>query len=62
MKNSVCHIFLLSILLLYSFAAYTQDFSNIDSLKKRAEELLGYFKIQSYPNEGTVVELKFKIT
>lgn len=32
------------------------------TLKKRAEDLNGHFKIQSEPAEGTVVELGFKIT
>jgi signal transduction histidine kinase len=32
------------------------------SLRKRMEELSGYLKIHSQVNEGTVVELKFKIT
>lgn len=32
------------------------------TLKKRAEELNGYFKVQSQLNKGTIVELKFKIT
>jgi signal transduction histidine kinase len=36
--------------------------NGMSSLKKRAKELIGYFTIQSHPNEGTVVELKFKIT
>ncbi|HKO81374.1 MAG TPA: ATP-binding protein [Chitinophagaceae bacterium] len=42
----------------------TQTFNGngMSTLKKRAEELNGYFRIQSHPNEGTVVELKFKIT
>lgn len=36
--------------------------NGMSTLKKRAEELNGYFRIQSRLNEGTVVELKFKIT
>ena len=36
--------------------------NGMSTLKKRAEELSGYLKIQSQINEGTVVELKFKIT
>jgi signal transduction histidine kinase len=36
--------------------------NGMSSLKKRAEELSGYFTIHSHPNERTVVELKFKIT
>lgn len=36
--------------------------NGMSTLKKRTEELSGYFKIQSHLNEGTVVELKFKIT
>ena len=36
--------------------------NGMSTLKKRGEELNGCFKIQSHPNEGTVVHLKFKIT
>ena len=36
--------------------------NGMSTLKKRIEELSGYLKIQSHLNEGTVVELKFKIT
>ena len=36
--------------------------NGMSTLKKRIEELRGYFKIHSRINEGTVVELKFKIT
>lgn len=36
--------------------------NGINSLRKRAAELKGDLKITSKPNEGTVVELKFKIT
>jgi two-component system sensor histidine kinase UhpB len=36
--------------------------NGMNSLKKRAAELKGDFKISSKANEGTVVELKFKIT
>ncbi len=36
--------------------------NGMSTLKKRIEELSGYFKIHSQINEGTVVELKFKIT
>jgi len=42
----------------------SQTFSGngMTSLRKRVEELRGYFAIRSQFNEGTVVELKFKIT
>jgi len=36
--------------------------NGMGTLKKRATELNAYFKIQSAVNEGTVVDLKFKIT
>jgi signal transduction histidine kinase len=36
--------------------------NGMSTLKKRIEELRGYLKIYSQMNEGTVVELKFKIT
>lgn len=36
--------------------------NGMSSLKKRADELGGYFTIQSTINEGTVVELKFRIS
>ncbi len=36
--------------------------NGMGTLKKRSEELNGHFKIQSKPNEGTTVELLFKIT
>jgi len=36
--------------------------NGMSTLKKRMEELSGYFKIHSQINEGTVVLLKFKIT
>ena len=36
--------------------------NGMSTLKKRASELNGFFKIQSRINEGTCVELKFKIT
>src|SRR5882672_2088641 len=36
--------------------------NGMNTLKKRAEELNGDFKITSNINEGTVVQLKFKIT
>jgi two-component system sensor histidine kinase UhpB len=36
--------------------------NGMSTLKKRADELQGYFNIQSQIKEGTVVELKFKIT
>lgn len=36
--------------------------NGMSTLKKRADELSGYFNIQSQANEGTVVALKFKIT
>ncbi len=36
--------------------------NGMSTLKKRIEELSGYFKIHSQINEGTVVELKFKVT
>ncbi len=36
--------------------------NGMNSLKKRAAELNGSFKIISNINEGTVVQLKFKIT
>jgi two-component system, NarL family, sensor histidine kinase UhpB len=36
--------------------------NGMSTLKKRIEELRGYFKIHSRINEGTIVELKFKIT
>jgi two-component system sensor histidine kinase UhpB len=35
--------------------------NGMSTLKKRMEELGGYFNIQSQINEGTIVELKFKI-
>jgi signal transduction histidine kinase len=35
--------------------------NGMSTLKKRADELGGYFNIQSQINEGTVVEIKFKI-
>lgn len=35
--------------------------NGMSTLKKRTEELGGYFKIQSHLNEGTIVELKFRI-
>lgn len=36
--------------------------NGMSTLKKRAEELNGHFRVQSHLNEGTAVELKFKIT
>ena len=36
--------------------------NGMSTLKKRVDELRGYLKIHSQINEGTVVELKFKIT
>jgi signal transduction histidine kinase len=36
--------------------------NGMSTLKKRMEELSGYLKIQSHIDEGTVVELKFRIT
>jgi signal transduction histidine kinase len=36
--------------------------NGMSTLKKRMEELSGYLKIHSQTNEGTIVELKFKIT
>lgn len=36
--------------------------NGMSTLRKRGEELNGYFKIQSHLNEGTAVQLKFKIT
>ena len=36
--------------------------NGMNTLKKRAEELNGDFKITSHINEGTVAQLKFKIT
>jgi signal transduction histidine kinase len=36
--------------------------NGMSTLKKRVEELNGYFKIQSQLNEGTVVQLKFNIS
>ena len=36
--------------------------NGMSTLKKRMEELRGYLKIHSQINEGTIVELKFKIT
>lgn len=40
----------------------TFDGNGMNTIKNRMEELDGYFKIQSYPNEGTIVALTFKIT
>lgn len=36
--------------------------NGMSTLKKRAEELNGHFKIQSQPGVGTIAEIKFKIT
>jgi signal transduction histidine kinase len=36
--------------------------NGMSTLKKRVDELGGYFNIQSQINKGTVIELKFKIT
>jgi two-component system, NarL family, sensor histidine kinase UhpB len=36
--------------------------NGMNSLKKRAVELKADYKITSGPNDGTVVELRFKIT
>ena len=36
--------------------------NGMNTLKKRAAELNGDFKITSQINEGTAVQLKFKIT
>lgn len=36
--------------------------NGMSTLRKRVGELSGHFKIQSYRGQGTVVELKFKIT
>ena len=36
--------------------------NGMNTLKKRAAELNGDFKITSQINEGTVIQLKFKIT
>ena len=36
--------------------------NGMNTLKKRAAELNGEFKITSHINEGTAVKLKFKIT
>jgi two-component system sensor histidine kinase UhpB len=43
-------------------AGQTFNGNGMSTLKKRAEELNGDFSIQSQPGEGTVVELRFKIT
>ena len=39
----------------------TFDGNGMGSLRRRVEELNGVFKIDSYENDGTTVELKFKI-
>jgi len=36
--------------------------NGMGTLRKRVEELAGNFKIHSFKNEGTALELKFKIT
>lgn len=36
--------------------------NGMGTLRKRVEELNGHFKIHALKNEGTCVELKFKIT
>ncbi|MEJ0101976.1 MAG: histidine kinase [Bacteroidota bacterium] len=36
--------------------------NGMNTLKKRGDELSAYFNIQSHINEGTLVQLKFKIT
>jgi signal transduction histidine kinase len=40
----------------------TYSGNGMSTLKKRGEDLNGSFKIQSHLNEGTIVQLKFKIT
>src|SRR5690606_3103347 len=35
--------------------------NGLASLKKRADELNGSFRLQSYLNEGTIVHLRFRI-
>ena len=44
------------------FLTITLGISGMSSLKKRAEELNAVYKITSLTNEGTTVQLKFKIT
>jgi two-component system sensor histidine kinase UhpB len=43
-------------------AAKISNGNGMNTLKKRGDELSGYFNIQSHINEGTAVQLRFKIT